>query len=155
VAVDVRIDRVSAIVTWPLRQRVLRPHQTPEQMALPDDEDPDTGHYAALDAADCIVGTASVRRESPPWDVAAGSAWRLRGMATDDSVRNRGIGSEVLAAAVAHVAGRGGGLLWCNARIGAVAFYERAGFETRGEPFDEPDIGPHVAMWRHVEPGAP
>jgi len=28
--------------------------------------------------------------------------------------------------------------------------YERAGFVTRGEPWDDPEIGPHVAMWRTV-----
>jgi len=48
------------------------------------------------------------------------------------------------------VSSRGGGLLWCNARVPAVAFYERAGFEVRGEPWDEPHIGPHVAMLRRV-----
>jgi predicted GNAT family N-acyltransferase len=41
---------------------------------------------------------------------------------------------------------RGGGLLWCNARVPAVAFYERAGFNTRGEVWNDPQIGPHIAM---------
>ena len=57
-----------------------------------------------------------------------------------------------LAAVVAHVAGRGGGLLWANARIPAQRFYEREGWVTRGEPWDDPVIGPHVVMLRPVEP---
>lgn len=49
-----------------------------------------------------------------------------------------------------HVEARGGGLLWCNARLTAVGFYQRGGFETLGEPWEEPLIGPHVAMWKLV-----
>jgi len=51
---------------------------------------------------------------------------------------------------VQHVADHGGGLLWCNARSPAVAFYRRAGFETRGDEWVDPEIGPHVAMERAV-----
>jgi hypothetical protein len=41
-------------------------------------------------------------------------------------------------------------LLWCNARTPARRCYERAGLQTRGEPWDDPEIGPHVAMWREL-----
>jgi ribosomal protein S18 acetylase RimI-like enzyme len=67
-------------------------------------------------------------------------------MATEEAWRSRGIGSAVLAAVLDHVAERGGRVLWCNARLGAVAFYERAGFRRVGEEWDEPYIGPHVGM---------
>ena len=99
------------------------------------------------------MGTATVRREAPPWAADAPDAWRLRGMATAEGWRGRGIGGRVLAAVVDHVASRGGGLLWCNARVPAAPFYERAGLATRGEPWTDPDIGPHVAMCRSVAPG--
>jgi predicted GNAT family N-acyltransferase len=45
-----------------------------------------------------------------------------------------------------YVARQGGGLLWCNARISARSFYERAGFVTRGDVWDDPNLGPHVKM---------
>jgi GNAT superfamily N-acetyltransferase len=69
-------------------------------------------------------------------------------MATAERWRSRGIGARVLAAAVDHVLAGGGRLLWCNARLPAVPFYERAGFVRVGEEWDEPFIGPHVAMQR-------
>jgi predicted GNAT family N-acyltransferase len=72
-------------------------------------------------------------------------------MATSEELRGLGIGTRVLDAVVAHVAAHGGGLLWCNARIPACLFYERAGFVRRGEPWTDPDLGPHVAMWRQVQ----
>lgn len=148
-AVPVDVRAVPAAVTFPLRQRVLRPHETLEQLVLPGDDDPESGHFAAY-AGDEVIGTASVRREPPPWAPAAEPAWRLRGMATAEPMRSSGVGTAVLAAVVDHVQSNGGGLLWCNARLPAVPFYERNGFTTRGESWVDPDIGPHIAMERTV-----
>ena len=150
---EIRVEPVAAITTFPLRHDVLRPHETLDQLALPGDADPDTCHLAARTVTGEVVGTASVRREPAPWGPGTTTAaWRLRGMATREDLRGRRIGTRVLGAVVAHVASKGGGLLWCNARVPAVPFYERSGFATRGEPWVDPEIGPHVAMWREVVP---
>jgi GNAT superfamily N-acetyltransferase len=151
---SVRVAQVAAKVTFALRQQVLRPHETVAQMALSGDDHPDAGHFAARAADGSVVGTATVRREAPPWAADAPDAWRLRGMATAEGWRGYGIGGRILAAIVDHVSSRGGGLLWCNARVPAVAFYRRAGLETRGEEWDEPHIGPHVAMSVQIPPRA-
>jgi GNAT superfamily N-acetyltransferase len=140
----VQVQRVDAAATRPLRQRVLRPHETLEQLVFRGDDEPESGHFAVLEGEE-VVATGSARREPPPWAV-DGPAWRLRGMATAEDRRNRGLGGAVLTAIVAHVRDHGGGLLWCNARLPAVAFYRRAGFVTRGESWEDPVIGPHIAM---------
>jgi len=152
--VDVRVEAVPASITFPLRQQVLRTHQAPGQLALPGDDDPDTCHVAALTPAGEVVGTANVRRQAPPWEPGADDTWRLRGMATSPELRGRGIGARLLQSVLAHVDAHGGGLVWCNARLPAQRFYEHAGFVTRGEPWIEPDLGPHVVMWRQVTAGA-
>ncbi|OHV35299.1 hypothetical protein BCD49_05010 [Pseudofrankia sp. EUN1h] len=144
---EVRLERVGAEVTLPLRQRVLRPHQTVRDVAFPGDDEPDSAHVVAVLADGTVVGTVSVLREAAPWGAAG---WRLRGMATDEAMRGRGIGARLFAAVVGHVRDQGGGLLWCNARVRAVPFYEREGLRTRGEVREEPGIGPHVVMWRDV-----
>lgn len=148
----IRVERVPAEVTFRLRQRVLRPHETLDQLALRGDDAPDAGHFAAYDEAGDVVGTATVRRHPPPWDPDDARAWRLRGMATADGMRSRGVGGKVLAAVIDHVAREGGGLLWCNARTPAVEFYRRAGFETRGDEWLDLVIGPHIVMLRWVDP---
>jgi len=72
-------------------------------------------------------------------------------MATSPDVRGRGFATAVLDASVGHVAAEGGGELWCNARVPALGFYRRGGFEVEGEEFDIDGIGPHVVVTRTVD----
>jgi len=144
---ECRLDEVLA-----LRQAVLRPHQRREELVFPGDDDPRAAHFCAEDAVEGIVSVVSVLPEPPQWEPSAAQAWRLRAMATAPGWRGRGVGTAVLAVAIAHVRARGGGLFWCNARLGAVGFYEKAGMTTIGEPFEVPVIGPHIAMWAQVVP---
>jgi hypothetical protein len=142
-------------VTWELRQTVLRPHQTIDQLALPDDDEMSTGSFAAINADEEVVGTARVAPASSPFPVAMyapanSPTWQLRAMATRADVRNLGIGAALLSRVVNHVVEDGGGLIWCNARVPAMNFYSREGFVAHGDVWEEPDIGPHVVMWRMV-----
>jgi GNAT superfamily N-acetyltransferase len=133
---------------------VLRPHQRRDEVRFPDDEGPATVHFCAHDDDGQVVGVVSLMKQSPPWRPAgdAVDAWRLRGMATAAEWRGMGVGRALLDAVFDHVAAGGGGLLWCNARMAAVGFYERAGMATTGDIWEEPVIGPHIAMFAQVGP---
>jgi GNAT superfamily N-acetyltransferase len=144
---DVRVARVAADVTYPLRQRVLRPGRPPAAARFAIDDDPSTASFAARMPDGEVVATAVVYPEPCPWLPDRPGAWRLRGMATAPDRRGRGIGTRVLQTALAHVAAAGGDVVWCNARVPARRLYERAGFRAHGEPWDDPEIGPHIAMW--------
>jgi GNAT superfamily N-acetyltransferase len=146
----VTVARVPPEVTHPLRRRVLRPGATPGHVRLSADDHPATAAFAATTPAGEVVGTAIVYPEPCPWQPERPGAWRLRGMATDPARRSGGIGARVLGAVLEHVRAQGGALVWCNARTPARRFYERAGFAPHGEPWDDPEIGPHVAMWREL-----
>jgi GNAT superfamily N-acetyltransferase len=143
------VRSVSAAAVGPLRQRVLRAGQPPETCVYPGDELASTLHLGIFDGAE-LVGIASWYQEPPP-EGAQLRAVRLRGMATAPEVRDRGFGRGLLEAGLA-LAQLGGGplLIWCNARSGAVAFYERFGFEREGEEFEIPDIGPHFLLKRRL-----
>ena len=139
------IRPISTDEVRPLRHRVLRPGQAFEETLYPGDDLADTVHLGAFDG-DRLVGIASLYRESRPGGPDGG--WRLRGMATDAGVRGAGFGAALLAGCIEHVAAAGGTELWCNARMAAVGFYRRAGFDVVSEEFDVPGIGPHVVMVR-------
>lgn len=147
------VREVPAEATFALRQRVLRPHQSIAEMALAGDDDPATLHLGAVEESGEVVGALRLEPAGCPWFPARADAWQLRGMATASQLRGRGIGAELVAAAVRHVASRGGGLLWCNARLPAESFYARAGFVATDNRWDDPLIGPHVGMVREVTAG--
>jgi GNAT superfamily N-acetyltransferase len=130
----------------PIRQRILRPHQRVADVEFDGDRRPGALHVGAF-VADRLVGAASVLPDAHP-ELADPNAWRVRGMALDDDLRDRGIGGALLERCVEHARSSGGTLVWCNARIRAVPFYERHGFVTDGEPFDVESIGPHFRMRR-------
>ena len=147
------IVRVSAAQARPLRSVVLRPGVPVEKLVYDGDDSPGALHVAARDEAGQIRGIASLCLEAAPGRPGV-VAWRLRGMATAPELRGAGIGRRLLQACFRHVQDEGGGLLWCNARVAALGFYERLGLEREGELFDIPGIGPHYVMtaWLPVTP---
>lgn len=133
---------VAAEVIRPLRWRVLRPDQPFAEAVYPGDDAPDTFHVAVRSGGD-VLACASFYREPAP-DGREG--WRLRGMAS--ATPGRGYGSTALTFGLAEVQRRGGRLVWCNARLPAVPFYQRHGFTVTSAEFDIPPIGRHVVMER-------
>jgi len=145
------VGPIAAPDTWPLRKRVLRPHQEGDAVVLGGDDDPRAAHLGARDADGTIVGIATISPQDCPWAPDRPGAWRLRGMATADELRGRGVGALVLGAAVRHAREHGAVLVWCNARVGALDFYGRAGFVAAGERYVDALLGPHVPMQLDLE----
>jgi predicted GNAT family N-acyltransferase len=143
----VRVERVAPDVVRPLRQAVLRPHQTVAEQVYTGDEDPGAAHFAAYGEDDAEpIGVASITPEPFP---GGGDArdFRVRGMATDpERGRGTGAGGALLRACLDHARAQGATRVWCNARTPARGFYERYGFAAEGEEFALPDIGPHFRM---------
>ncbi len=154
---NVTVRRVPPEVVRPLRTEVLRPGWRDRLATYPEDETVAV-HVAAFWDGDVHgVGTlypeappAERGREIPAWAFADGASWRLRGMATSDRARGAGLGRAVLAECFDVVRERGGRVLWCNARVGAVPFYRGLGLAAVGPEFDIAGIGPHYVMWREV-----
>lgn len=156
--VETETRRIATADSYPLRQAVLRPHQSLGEMHWEHDDDAETATFAVVDTGDgSILTVATVQPEAAPPGLAESigvredaCSWRLRGMATRPELQGQGLGTRVLAAAVEHVRAGGGTLLWCNARVPAVPFYEKAGLATWGEQWELPQIGPHVVMWMKI-----
>lgn len=145
------VKQVPVERTRALRKAVLRPYlPADDPYVMVDDHLPTTIAFGAVTDADELIAVARIAPEPPPFDPAHARSWRLRGMATCPDARNRGVGSAVLAGLVAHIATAGGGILWCNARVSATGLYERGGMQRWGAIWEEPDIGPHVVMWREI-----
>ena len=143
-ASDVEVVRVTVAVGRALRMSVLRPHESGDGPMYPLEEDPATAHFAALSGEE-VLAVGSVMADGHPRDPAPGD-WRVRGMATVPECRGQGLGARVLAALESHAGEEGCRRLWCNARIGARSFYERAGWLVEGGEYEIPGIGMHLMM---------
>jgi ribosomal protein S18 acetylase RimI-like enzyme len=131
------VRNVSLERTRPLRQAVLRPHETVAELAA--NETADAFAVGAFDG-DELVAVGFACRDGGPGD------WRIRGMATTPSARGRGAGTAVLEALLQHARAEGAQRIWCNARTPARSLYERAGMRVASEEFELPMIGPHYLM---------
>jgi GNAT superfamily N-acetyltransferase len=129
--------------TRALRQSVLRPHDSVEDIAA---GEADGAHAAGVFDGQALIAVGTIA-PSPER-----GGWRVRGMATAPEARNRGAGAAVLELLVSHARDRGATLVWCNARTPARSFYEHAGFRCVSGVFEIPPIGPHVVMERDVRP---
>lgn len=147
------IGVVEAADVRPLRQAVLRAGRPPEESFLPGDDHRGTRHVAAVLRGE-VLSVGSVMCEAPPWEPGHPRSWRIRGMATRQGERGRGLGALVLSELIRHAIECGGTLLWCAARVPARPFYERFGLVTRGETFVSQGVD-HVHMWRDLPTAGP
>src|ERR1700722_1043076 len=117
---NLTLRRAQADELIDLRHRVLRAGLPRAEAVFPGDELPDSRHFGAFDEA-ATVCCATFHQSEYKGE----TAWRLRGMATDEKFRGRGVGREVLKySEEALVAEDPIRLFWCNARIAAVKFYQ-------------------------------
>lgn len=144
---EFRVAQVDATTGSALRMAVLRPHEAIDRPMYARERDAATLHFAALDKDQEVLSGGSVMAEAHPSDPRPYD-WRIRGMATRPEQRGRGVGSAVLAAIEGGARERGARRLWCNARVGARRFYERAGFTVEGEEYEIEGIGSHLLMSR-------
>jgi predicted GNAT family N-acyltransferase len=153
VLAHVRVEQVGIDLVLPLRAAVLRPGLPVDTARYEQDLLPTTVHLAALsdatteattEATTAVIGCATWSPE--PYQGRPG--WRLRGMATADTVRGQGVGALLLEAGLELGRASGAEVAWCNARTSALGFYRRHGFTAVGEEFDVEYAGPHYRMWR-------
>jgi GNAT superfamily N-acetyltransferase len=143
---ELTVRIVEAAHSRELRRSVLRPQFAPGSM-LPGDDEPGSVHLGAFDGS-TLVSACAVFPQSCPWQPGR-PAWRLRSMATEPTARGTGAGSAVLRSAAGVARGHGAEVLWCQARVPAVGFYLRCGWQLHGELFHT-DYGPHRYMWTEL-----
>lgn len=142
------VSRVKVEEILSLRHRVLREGLPLETARFDGDDEPNTWHFGVYLASEEgrsrgeAIGCASFVLNSLDGE----PAWQLRGMATDAGYRGQGIGGMMLAFTEETLMREGVRLFWCNARLGAVSFYEMHGWSCISETFEIPTVGLHRKM---------
>ena len=131
-------DELPAILA--LRHDVFCVEQgVPEELER-DEHDRDALHLVALSGLR-VVGTCRLTRGT------AQGTWRLGRMAVAADWRGRGVGEALMARAHAEAGRAGARRIALAAQVAVQGFYERLGYEARGETFTEAGIE-HIAMTR-------
>jgi GNAT superfamily N-acetyltransferase len=151
---DVLVRQIPIADTRPLRHAVLRPNEPLDRLL---DHEPDDAFAVGAFEHDQLLAIGFIAPASSPEEGDdelpkghTAGVWRIRGMATVEHVRGRGLGAAVLDALVVHAIAEGAVLVWCNARTPARSFYQRAGFHVVSAEFEIPGIGSHYVMERAV-----
>ncbi len=142
--------------THVLRRRVLRDGRADAEVVFAGDDDAATLHFGAFkEHADTPAAIASLypaplKDQSQAGGVPADRQYQFRGMASAPEVRGQGFADAVMRAMVDHVRAQHADgapcLLWCNARMVAVGFYQRFGMRVVSPEFEITGVGPHVVM---------
>lgn len=115
---------IAAADTYALRHAVLWPAKPAAYVQLPDDA---AGQHFGAFVDGELVSVISLFSD--------GAAARFRKFATAPAYQGRGIGSQLLAYTIAAARATGAASLWCDARQGALAFYQRFGLQPEGAAF--------------------
>jgi len=122
----ITIEQIRPELTWRLRQEVLYPAQKLYEMEL--DEDQQGIHFGAF-TDDRLVGVVSLFQTD--------ASFQFRKLAVSGEYQKMGIGNALLQRVEEFAESEGGTVVWCNARVSAIGFYMKAGYEHTGKLFSK------------------
>ncbi|MDP9047813.1 MAG: GNAT family N-acetyltransferase [Bacteroidota bacterium] len=131
-----------------IRKDILRPNlSTLNDCRFPTDKLPGAFHLG-LYLQGQLVCIASFHPQS--YNKYTGNGFQLRGMATVEKYRGRGLGNQLLNFAIVYLRGQKVNYLWCNARKTALQFYLDMGFEIISSEFEVQGVGPHYVLYAKI-----
>ena len=145
---QVEINKVGADKIRLLRHSELRKGQDFSTTSYLKDYEEGTFHMACI-VDDKIVTCATLYAQTS-MKIKSNNAYRLRGMATDSNFQRKGYARNLMVESFKELKKRNCDMVWCNARLVAVSFYESLGFKIKGDLFDISEIGPHYYMYKEI-----
>ncbi|RTY87536.1 GNAT family N-acetyltransferase [Flavobacterium sp. GT3R68] len=143
------IKEIAASETFSVRHPVLRQGKPIESCRFDNDELPTTHHFG-LFINHNLVGAISVFEKRHPLFTDE-RQFQIRGMAVLEDQQKKGLGESLMKYAEESVKTRNGKLIWFNARITAVGFYQKLGYEITGEAFEITDVGTHYVLFKRMQ----
>ncbi len=132
--------------TRPLRHLVLWPHiEKEEDCNIDIDHRDDAFHLGVFVDGELRCVGSFFETQSPK--ISFEKQYRLRTMATHPEFHGKGLARQLILHSIEILKEKEQDVLWCDARLNAVGFYERLGFTKLDEVYDVPKIGPHKFMW--------
>lgn len=139
----IQVIDLTASGTHRLRRTLLRDGTESDSVEFDGDDLTSTFHLGATIDGELVSISTWLSRRYP--DLPAEPAHQLRGMATVPAARGSGVSADLLAAGVDRCSSAGSSVVWARARVAALSFYDRHGFEARGPEYVDLTTGlPHI-----------
>jgi GNAT superfamily N-acetyltransferase len=142
------IKEISAQETYLVRNPVLRNGKPIESCHFDGDDLPTTHHFGLFKNKH-LVGIISLFENSNV-TFAENSQYQIRGMAVLDDFRKKGFGETLVNYCEEYCIANNCKLIWFNARVEAVGFYEKMGYQKTGAIFEIKDVGEHLLMFKKL-----
>jgi GNAT superfamily N-acetyltransferase len=94
-----------------------------------------------------LVGIISLFKKSNPI-FKEQNQYQIRGMAVLQNQQKKDFGKVLILHSEAYCKNQNVELIWFNARVEAVGFYEKMGYQKTGNLFEIPDVGVHILMFK-------
>ena len=142
------VKQILASETVNIRHQVLRVGKLLESCLFDNDDLNTTVHFGIF-KSNVLHGVVSIfAQQNPIFE--SSSQFQMRGMAILPDIQGQGFGQLLLKFAENHQKSLKKSFIWFNARITAMMFYKKMGYLLHGEPFDIPNVGLHVLMYKNI-----
>ncbi|MES2544976.1 MAG: GNAT family N-acetyltransferase [Bacteroidota bacterium] len=142
------IQKITAIETFPVRHPILRSGKPIATCHFDGDDLTTTTHFG-LFIEENLIGVISIFEMKNPL-FTADKQFQIRGMAVLEELQKKGFGADLVAHAEHFITSQKGNLIWFNARINAVGFYEKLGYTIIGNAFEIEGVGTHYVLYKEV-----
>ncbi|RYE09599.1 MAG: N-acetyltransferase [Sphingobacteriaceae bacterium] len=120
------IQPITAEQTWPMRQSVMYPAFSIDQVKLKNDA---AGRHFGLFLGEELIVVVSL--------FVADNALQFRKLATKTDQQGKGYGKQMMLFIIELASAENRKIVWCNARLTAATFYKQFGFEITGETWQQ------------------
>lgn len=142
------IKEIPSLATFLVRHPVLRMGKPIESCCFEGD-DLETTHHFGLYLDQELVGVISLFKTSNPV-FAVPNQYQIRGMAVLQDQQKKDFGKALILHSEAFCKLQNVDFIWFNARVEAIGFYEKMGYQKKGLTFDIPDVGEHIIMFKKI-----
>lgn len=142
----IKVKEINPKLCYPIRHKVLWQHKALDQCGIDIDEQKGAFHLGGFYQGELVCVGSFFKQNHPKFSVQ--QQYRLRAMATLPKAQKKGVAKALIEFAIKKLKKEEQEILWCDARMIAVGFYEKLGFVKSGEQYEIPIIGPHYLMWK-------
>jgi GNAT superfamily N-acetyltransferase len=142
------IKKISSAETFLVRHPVLREGKPIESCHFEGDDLETTQHFG-LHLKRKLVGIISLFDKKNPAFLESKQC-QIRGMAVLENHRKKDFGKALIIHSEEYCKNQGVDIIWFNARIEALGFYKKMGYQSLGIPFEIKDVGEHILMFKII-----